>query len=37
MWDLRAGTLEGGTDPRNPVGKVGLLPAAAQQARARAR
>ena len=37
MWDLRAGTLEGGTDPRNPVGKVGLLPAAAQQARASAR
>ncbi|WP_343226339.1 gamma-glutamyltransferase [Marilutibacter chinensis] len=26
-WDRRANTLEGGTDPRNPVGKVGIRPA----------
>jgi gamma-glutamyltranspeptidase/glutathione hydrolase len=23
-WDLAAGTLEGGTDPRNPVGKAAI-------------
>jgi len=27
VWDKRAGTLEGGTDPRNPVGKAAVLPA----------
>ncbi|HEY4583635.1 MAG TPA: gamma-glutamyltransferase [Lysobacter sp.] len=26
-WDKRANTLEGGTDPRNPVGKADVLPA----------
>ena len=26
-WDKRADTLEGGTDPRNPSGKAGTLPA----------
>ncbi|AWV06751.1 gamma-glutamyltransferase [Marilutibacter maris] len=25
-WDRRSDTLEGGTDPRNPVGKVGIRP-----------
>lgn len=26
MWDKSAGTLSGGTDPRNPVGKAAVLP-----------
>ncbi|KRA77311.1 gamma-glutamyltransferase [Lysobacter sp. Root667] len=26
MWDKTAGTLSGGTDPRNPVGKAAVLP-----------
>jgi len=25
MWDKRAGTLSGGTDPRNPVGQADVL------------
>ena len=25
-WDRRAGTLEGGTDPRNPVGSAEVQP-----------
>ncbi|GAB3344564.1 gamma-glutamyltransferase [Marilutibacter aestuarii] len=29
-WDKRANTLSGGTDPRNPVGKVGIRDAAGE-------
>ncbi len=28
LWDLRANTLQGGTDPRNPVGKAVVQPVA---------
>ena len=33
LWDRRSNTMSGGTDPRNPVGKVAVLPAAQMQAR----
>jgi gamma-glutamyltranspeptidase/glutathione hydrolase len=29
-WDKRANTLEGGSDPRNPVGRAEVLPATAK-------
>ncbi|GAB6197354.1 hypothetical protein PAGU2595_026820 [Lysobacter xanthus] len=29
-WDKRRGTLEGGTDPRNPVGRAEVLPSKAK-------